>query len=247
MSRAGDAFAQQGEVLVGAVEGLTDEEMGRPSVLAGWRVQELVAHVVTMLESVPEMARLTTADKPRTVAAYVAGYAAAADEIRDRDIEVAAVGPRALKERARAGLRVATSTEAGGTVAGSRGPIRWEDYLVTRVIELVVHTDDLNRSLGADIGIERTALKITVSSLAKALAEKAPGRSVELRVPPYAAVQCVEGPRHTRGTPPNVVEMDAPTWVRLAAGRLSWAEALDGATVRASGQRADLAEWLPLL
>jgi hypothetical protein len=90
-------------------------------------------------------------------------------------------------------------------------------------------------------------MKLTVSTLAKALAERAPGRSVELRIPPYAAVQCVQGPRHTRGTPPNVVETDASTWVRLAAGRLGWTEAVETGAVRASGPRADLAEWLPLL
>ena len=65
------------------------------------------------------------------------------------------------------------------------------------------------------------------------LAADAPGRAVEVRVPPYAAVQCVEGPRHTRGTPPNVVEMDPVTWVLLATGRLSWADAASGRT----GQR----------
>jgi Bacterial SCP ortholog len=66
-------------------------------------------------------------------------------------------------------------------------------------------------------------------------------------VPPYVAVQCVEGPRHTRGTPPNVVETDPRTWLRLAAGRLGWNEAMSTHTVRASGPRADLGPWLPVL
>ncbi|TYK50899.1 sterol carrier family protein [Actinomadura decatromicini] len=78
------------------------------------------------------------------------------------------------------------------------------------------------------------------------LAELAPGRSVEVRVPPYAAVQCVDGPHHTRGTPPNVVEMDAVTWIDLATGRLAWADAVADGRVRASGARADLSEHLPL-
>jgi hypothetical protein len=67
-----------------------------------------------------------------------------------------------------------------------------------------------------------------------------------VRIPPYAAIQCVPGPRHTRGTPPNVVETDAATWVRLATGRLSWAAATADGLIRASGPRADLAEYLPL-
>ncbi len=76
---------------------------------------------------------------------------------------------------------------------------------------------------------------------------KAPGGSTEVRVPPYAVVQCVEGPRHTRGTPPNVVETDPLTWVRLASGRLAWKDAVAEAKVSASGERADLGGLLPLL
>ena len=78
------------------------------------------------------------------------------------------------------------------------------------------------------------------------LEREAPGRSVEVRVVPVAAVQGVAGPRHTRGTPPNVVETDPLTWIRLATGRLGWAEAVRSGAVRASGARADLSEYLPL-
>ncbi len=75
----------------------------------------------------------------------------------------------------------------------------------------------------------------------------APGRSVEVRVPPYGAVQCVDGPRHTRGTPPGVVETDPVTWLALASGRLQWAEALRSGRLRASGERTDLSAILPLI
>jgi hypothetical protein len=78
------------------------------------------------------------------------------------------------------------------------------------------------------------------------LAQRAPGRSVEVRVPPYGAVQCVEGPRHTRGTPPNVIETDATTWLDLVTGRQDWARAEAAGVVRASGQRAVLSGHLPL-
>jgi hypothetical protein len=93
---------------------------------------------------------------------------------------------------------------------------------------------------------DRQALGARVKASVKAFAEKAPGRSVELRVPPFAAVQCVAGPRHTRGTPPNVVETDAATWLALAAGELNWADAVADGRVTASGQRSDLSEYLPL-
>jgi hypothetical protein len=79
------------------------------------------------------------------------------------------------------------------------------------------------------------------------IAERAPGRSVEVRVAPHGVAQCVEGPRHTRGTPPNVIETDAATWLGLVLGDLSWADASAAGRVRASGHRADLAGWLPLL
>ena len=78
------------------------------------------------------------------------------------------------------------------------------------------------------------------------LAERAPGKSVEVRVPPYAAVQCIEGVRHTRGTPPAVIETDPETWLSLATGDLEWSAALASGRVRASGERTDLSSYLPL-
>jgi uncharacterized SCP-like protein len=92
----------------------------------------------------------------------------------------------------------------------------------------------------------RSVVGAAVKTTARWLAQQVPGRSVELRVPPHVAVQCVPGPRHTRGTPPNVVETDAATWLRLASGRLDWATAVADGLVSASGNRADLAGHLPL-
>jgi len=92
----------------------------------------------------------------------------------------------------------------------------------------------------------RPALRAAVRYTLGLLAEQVPGRTVEVRVPPFAAVQCVPGPRHTRGTPPNVVETDPLTWLDLAAGRLAWDAAVAAGRVHASGQRADLSPYLPL-
>ena len=83
--------------------------------------------------------------------------------------------------------------------------------------------------------------------LLEELGARVPGRSVEVRVPPHGAVQCVAGPRHTRGTPPNVVEVDAATWLRLATGALAWVDAVAAGRVAASGGRADLSAHLPLV
>lgn len=101
---------------------------------------------------------------------------------------------------------------------------------------------------GLDRGVEPhpNALRVAVRYLLDALASVAPGRSVEVRVPPYAAVQCVEGPRHTRGTPGGVVETAPSTWLALATGRLGWAEAVAQGRLSASGERSDLSRYLPL-
>ena len=92
----------------------------------------------------------------------------------------------------------------------------------------------------------RSVLGAAVKTSARWLAQQVPGRSVELRVPPHVAVQLVPGPRHTRGTPPNVVETDPATWLRLATGAVDWADAVAEGTVTASGNRADLSPYLPL-
>lgn len=92
----------------------------------------------------------------------------------------------------------------------------------------------------------RAELATAVRYLLQLLVEKAPGNSVEVRVPPFGAVQVVEGPRHTRGTPPNVVETDALTWIALATGGEAWADASAAGRIAASGVRADLSDLLPL-
>lgn len=94
---------------------------------------------------------------------------------------------------------------------------------------------------------DRTQVKELVRITAGYFAQQHPGRSVEVRIPPYSAIQVIEGIRHTRGTPPNVIEMDGPTWLGLSAGRLDWAAAVLAGRIRASGTRADLSGHLPLV
>jgi hypothetical protein len=85
-----------------------------------------------------------------------------------------------------------------------------------------------------------------VKSTLALLADVYPGRAIEVRIPPYAAVQCGDGPKHTRGTPPNVIEMDAPTWLKLVDGSITWSDAYSEGLISASGSRADLSHLLPL-
>lgn len=95
---------------------------------------------------------------------------------------------------------------------------------------------------------DRTAMGAAVRLTARTLAALAPGGSVEVRVPPFVAVQCIAGPRHTRGTPPNVVETDPRTWLRLACGLLRFNEAATDGLVNLSGSRAgEIAPWFPLV
>ncbi|MGW5453407.1 sterol carrier family protein [Nocardia sp. NPDC003979] len=97
-------------------------------------------------------------------------------------------------------------------------------------------------------GPGRAKLGAAVKGTARALAASAPGHSVEVRVPPFVAVQCIEGPRHTRGNPPNVVETDARTWLLLATGLLEFDDAVASGAVSASGTRAaEIAGWLPIV
>ena len=94
--------------------------------------------------------------------------------------------------------------------------------------------------------VPRSVIATAVRYSLEEVTARAPGNSVEVRVPPFGVTQCVEGPRHTRGTPPNVIECDAGTWLAMVTGRLSWADAVGAGRVAASGLRADLSALLPL-
>ncbi|WP_045732168.1 sterol carrier family protein [Pseudarthrobacter chlorophenolicus] len=94
--------------------------------------------------------------------------------------------------------------------------------------------------------LPRPVLATAVRYTLEEVTARAPGNSVEVRVPPFGVTQCVEGPRHTRGTPPNVIECDAATWLAMVTGGLAWADAVEEGKVAASGLRADLSALLPL-
>ena len=243
--------AQLGNVREG-VRVLSAEQWALPTRLGEWSVRELVAHVGMAVTAVhraldrPAPARqdATVLDWPFATAANSAAIADFTRGIAERHPDLDAH----LTDVDR------TLTELLDTHPGTRlletnaGAMPLADYLVTRTVELVVHTDDLNAAVpGLDIPQDRQALAACTRLLADALAVKAPGGSTEVRIPPYAVVQCVEGPKHTRGTPPNVVETDPLTWIRLATGRVSWRDALDAAKVGASGERADLGALLPIM
>lgn len=253
---AADALLEQSRVLLAALEQLPEKAYTRPTVLDDWDVRTLVAHLVLVERGTARVLGLPSRAKPLRAADYVARYRADAEAMAATAVETAGThtGPELVDQ-------LAASIEAVGdalparhppVVEAPRGPLRAEDWIATRIVELVAHTDDLNRALDdrEPIPLVRPALGRSVRFLAQVLADAHPGRSVELRVPPYAAVQCGigdPGPTHTRGTPPNVVETDPVTFLRLATGRTVWSDAVAAGTVRASGLRADLSSALPLL
>jgi uncharacterized protein (TIGR03083 family) len=252
-ARAGAAVLAQADLILEWLGTQPPSAWRTPSVLSGWTVAELATHLTMALGAIPAALGDPTPDKPITIDRYVAGYAGAATEILERDVTGAAGRDPAeilaeLYDRRAAAAAAIADPPPARAMRAPRGPVTPADFLVTRIIEMVVHADDLSRSLPdrEPVELDRTALRLVTQACADIIATRAPGRSLELRIPPYAAVQCVQGPRHTRGTPPNVVETDPLTWIRLAAGRQTWNDALTSGYVRASGERADLGGWLPL-
>ncbi|WP_171168382.1 sterol carrier family protein [Streptomyces sp. I05A-00742] len=220
--------------------------------LDDWTVRDLLAHLAAALKALPDRLAEPSPDpaEPRldlrrylASARTAAESAAAAD--RAPDGEPSDVAGRLDEAATRLSDAVATADPAA-PLPTALGPMTVLDYTVTRLLEAVVHADDLTAATGIPVAHDRQALATVTRLLADALAAAAPGGSVEVRVPPFAVVQCVAGPRHTRGTPPNVVETDPLTWIRLATGRLNWADAIENALVGASGERADLSAQLPL-
>jgi len=235
-----------------AIDGLTAEQLAGASVLSGWTVRDLTAHLVVVADSVCHIEPLPANAGVLSVSEYLAGYADRAERIdsltREAESELNDI-PAAYRERWDDALARLAAFADVDKVLARRGAARLADLVITRVIELVVHADDLARSLPM---LQLTdpppdAQRLVTRVLLDVLAARHPGRTLEVRIPPVAAVQCLPGPRHTRGTPPGVVETDPRTWVRLASGRLRWAQAVEEGLVAASGQRADLSSVLPLL
>ena len=247
------AMRDQVAAIAGWLDGVPDSQFALPSVLPGWDVRMLVGHIRMAVDGATE--RLATRAEPSAtpVAEYVKRYRRDADDIAQRTlVSTGDSSPAELLAALRAAsdpVAAVAGIAASTVLLGPRGPIRADDWLATRVVDLVVHADDLSRSLPSapPVPLVRAALAVATRTLAEIMAAQAPGRSVELRVPPFTAVQAIAGPRHTRGTPPSVVETDPLTWIRLATGRVAWATASASGDIRASGLRADLTRYLPLM
>ena len=239
--RPADALLEQSAAVLEALRDLgtvsadADEVAGRLVALQRSlraTVATPVAERALPLPAVLTLAAVAPPHPATTVEEAEAELSAHADEV------AAALGPDGL-----AGSAVVRTPEGAATL---------DDALAVQLVAEALAADDLNRSHPDPplVTPGRGALARASRALVAVLADRHPGRSVEVRVPPFAAVQCAigdPGPRHTRGTPPNVVETDAVTFLRLAVGRTPWAQALASGRVAASGLRADLTPVLPLL
>ncbi len=253
------ALLDQAAALVGWLDQLEPDAFDRPTVLPGWDVRLLAGHLAVVAAGLVTAVGGPTREAPVPWAELVRRYRRDVDQIEAmaRARVADRTGPELVGDLRTAADTIGTALLGDEplppVVSTPRGPGRLRDFVRTRVLEMVVHADDLSRSLPEHDPVEltRSALAVTIRTLTTLLGEQHPGRSIEVRVPPYAAVQCGlpgdPGPTHTRGTPPNVVETDASTFLRLATGRTPWAEVRASGAVRASGQRADLSSVLPLL
>jgi uncharacterized protein (TIGR03083 family) len=253
-----EALLEQSRTVLAWLQGLPAGTFERPTVLVDWNLRQLASHLVLIHSSFTASLDQPTKEAAVPFHEFVKRYRRDADMIMESTLQTSAglSGPEVVQRLESAIDDLAARLDAGfqmpQVIMTRRGPTTIEDYLATRIVELVVHTDDLNRSVPEMMPapLQRSALARCTRTLTAVLAARHPGRSVEVRVPPYAAVQCAiadPGPTHTRGTPPNVVETDPVTFLRLATGRTGWAEAAANGSVHASGLRADLAPALPLL
>ncbi len=226
------ALDAQWAVLVPA---LAAADPDAPSRVEGWSVRDLERHLA---QTAASLAALATGPEAAGTPVGVAGWARALHGLE----AVPDPGAPPLAEataRARAAL---AGADPERLVPQRTGVHRLADAALFRLVEGVVHGLDLPEPVDP----ARPALKLVVKALVGVLAESAPGRAVEVRVPPYAAVQLLTGPRHTRDTPPSTVETDPVTFLLLATGRLAWDDA--SARVRAKGERAHaVGGLLPLL
>jgi uncharacterized protein (TIGR03083 family) len=253
-----EALLEQSRTVLQWLQGLAPEAFERTTVLPGWSVLQLAGHLVLVHAGLRQSLDEPIKGPALPIHEFVKRYRRDVEMITAATLEASAglAGPEVLARLAAAvddlAIRLEAAVEMSRVINTRRGPTTIEDYIATRIIELVVHTDDLNRSLPevTPAELRRGALSRCSRTLTGILAGQHPGRSIEVRVPPYAAVQCAigdPGPTHTRGTPPNIVETNPLTFLRLATGRTTWADAVADGTVHASGLRADLSAVLPLL
>lgn len=223
------------------IAAFAEADPAAPSRIPGWSVADLERHLAQTGEQLGRLAGRPPAGGPVTGLREWAAALPGISEHIDEGVHIEAAP--SLAEMMPTTLHALGAADARHPVRQLTGTHHLVDAALFRLVEAVVHGLDLPDPPVPD----RRAQRIVVRALADLLASLAPGRSVELRIAPDAAVQMIAGPRHTRGTPSGVVEIDPAGFLLLATGRMSWPAALDSGRLRASGERTDLSDYLPLL
>lgn len=252
---AQSALFAQWQLLVDIVERLEPEEWQRPTRLDAWNVAGLVSHIAGTVGWLSTYASKVVATPAEVDSlSYFASYddtgVGTATQRRADETTPAHIVDWLRANIAKAHALIA-ERDPDEVIAGGGASIRFEDMVTTRLVEAVVHGLDLAAATSTSFEQDPAALKQVAKWCGKLLERSHKGKTIEVRVPPATAVQIAgpegDGPKHKRGTPPNTVEMNPTTWIELASGRLSWADAVSSYRVSASGRLADLDFVLPLM
>lgn len=245
---------EQGRHLADFLVSLRPAEFSRLLHGSSEAVGDVTAHLLLTQNQLLDAIERPTTERPRPLAEVLGGLRLAQHHRDELAADMAEYerGPALATQFHERMQQIAHELQRADLpdVVSTPAPLRMTDLVRMIAVEWVLRSDDLSRAVPGhrSISRHRGAVGDAVRTLADTLRLRHPGQAVEVRVPPYVAVQCgsADGPRHTRGTPPTVVECEPIHFIRLCRGRESFADAVRQGHVRASGVRADIAEWLPL-
>lgn len=252
--RSIDGVVEQGQHLATFLDSLRSAEFCRTVPGTAHRVRDVAAELLVTQRQLLDALDQPTTQRPQPLTIQLGGLRLARSQRKDLAAELAEhdPGPALAGQFHQQMLEISRQLKSAGLpeVVSTSAPLRLVDVLRLVTVEWVLHSDDLSRAVPGHRPIQwqRTVLADAVRALAEMMRAQHPGQEVEIRVPPFAAIQCGtgDGPRHTRGTPPNVVECEPISFVRLCRGRHSLAESVHQGQIRLSGVRSDISDWLPL-
>lgn len=252
--RSIDGVVEQGQHVASFLTSLRAAEFCRTVPGTTHRVRDVAAELLMAQNQLLEALDRPTAERPQPLAIHVDGLRLSRSHLKELAGELAEheSGPDLAGQFQQQMHEIGRRLRSGDLpdVVSIPTPLRLADLLRLVAVAFALHSDDLTRAVPAHRPVQwhRGVIADAVRALAETMRARYPGREVEIRVPPFAAIQCGtgSGPRHTRGTPPNVVECEPIPFVRLCRGRQNLPDAVRQGHLRASGVRADISDWLPL-
>lgn len=250
--RSIDGVVEQGQHVASFLASLRAAEFCRTVPGTAYRVRDVAAELLMTQNQLLEALERPTAERPQPLAIHLDGLRLSRSHPKELAGELAEheAGPALAGQFQQQMHEIGQRLGSGDLpeVVSVPTPLRLADVVRLVAVEFVLHSDDLTRAIPGHRPVQwhRGVMADAVRALAEMMRARYPGREVEIRVPPFAAFQCGAGPRHTRGTPPNVVECEPVPFVRLCRGRQSLPDAVQRGHLLASGVRADISDWLPL-